>query len=107
MIAILNHTFSVEEFKAKYWQQQPCLLRGLIPNFSDPIDEHDLAGLAQESEVDSRIVSVDKTGNWQTTSGPFDDFDAVCTGSWTLLVQGTERYFTDVDKLLSAFDFIP
>ncbi|MDM7860575.1 cupin domain-containing protein [Alteromonas sp. ASW11-36] len=107
MNAILNETFSVKEFKAKYWQKKPCLLRGLMPGFHDPIDEHDLAGLAQEPEVDSRIVSVDEHGHWQTTSGPFDDFDAVFTGSWTLLVQGTERYFGDVDKLLSTFDFIP
>ena len=107
MVPILSGGFSIQQFKAEYWQQKPCLIRGLVTNFNDPIDENDLAGLAQEQDVDSRIVSVDPMGNWQTTSGPFDDFEAVCIGHWTLLVQGTEHYFSDIDALMSAFDFIP
>lgn len=45
------------EFLEKYWQKKPVVLKNAFPNFVDPITPDELAGLAMESEVDSRLVS--------------------------------------------------
>ena len=102
----LNPDFDVTHFVRHHWQRTPLVIRQAIPDFSDPVDEHELAGLAQDSEVDARIVA--KQGDqWQVTEGPFDDFSEVCQGAWSLLVQGVDRYHDDVLTLRDCFRFIP
>ncbi len=46
------------EFLEKYWQKQPVVLKNAFPDFVDPITPDELAGLAMEPEVDSRLVSL-------------------------------------------------
>ena len=101
------HTFNQQRFLDEYWQQKPCVIRGLLPDFTDPIDEHDLAGLAQEPDVDSRIVSRNRDNTWQLHQGPFESFEAVCVDQWSLLVQGTDRFVPELNELMEAFKFIP
>lgn len=102
---ILNE-FDVSDFLAKYWQKQPVVIKNAFENFVDPLDEHELAGLAQEPDVDARIVS-QHLGKWELHQGPFDDFDEVCQHAWSLLVQNVNGYIEEADQLISAFDFIP
>ena len=45
-----------ERFLAEYWQQQPLLVRGALA-FASPINGDELAGLALEPEVESRLVT--------------------------------------------------
>ena len=47
---------STADFLANYWQKKPLLIRGAIPNFEPPIDGDELAGMALEAEVESRLV---------------------------------------------------
>lgn len=56
------------EFLEKYWQKQPVVLKNAFPNFVDPITPDELAGLAMEPEVDSRLVS-HSNGKWQASNG--------------------------------------
>ena len=62
------------EFLEKYWQKQPVVLKNAFPNFVDPITPDELAGLAMEPEVDSRLLS-HANGKWQASNGPFEHFD--------------------------------
>lgn len=99
-------------FLRNYWQKKPCVIRQFVANFCDPIDENDLAGLAQEEDVDCRIVSrtqlsQDKQFDWQVAQGPFASFDKLCQGDWSLLVQGVDRYIPEIDMLAKQVDFIP
>ncbi|WP_371196005.1 JmjC domain-containing protein [Glaciecola sp. SC05] len=89
---------SMARFLRDYWQKRPCVIKQFMPAFVDPIDEHELAGLSQEDGVDSRLIS-NVNGEWQVTQGPIDDFEPLCKGAWTLLVQGVDRYVPDVDAL--------
>lgn len=98
--------FDQAHFLNEYWQKKPCIIRGFIDSFSDPIDEHELAGLAQEDEIDSRVVSC-INGQWSAYQGPFDTFEDICTGAWSLLVQGVDRYIDDIDELTQLVSFIP
>lgn len=98
--------FDQTHFLNEYWQKRPCIIRGFIESFSDPIDEHELAGLAQEDEIDSRIVAC-TDGNWSAYQGPFTTFEDICTGAWSLLVQGVDRYIDEIDELTQLVNFIP
>ena len=98
--------FDTDEFLAHYWQQKPIVLKGFFNDFIDPIDENDLAGLAQEDDVDSRVISHGPNG-WNMTSGPINNFEDICQGDWTLLVQGVERYIHEVADIIEPFRFIP
>lgn len=94
------------EFLTNYWQKKPVIIRQAFPEFIDFTDEHELAGLAMEEEVDSRIISFDNN-NWQVNTGPFEDFTEHCQGQWTLLVQGLENYLPEAQAMMDEFDFIP
>ena len=98
--------FNAETFLKHYWQQKPVVIKNFFPNFADPIDENDLAGLAQESDVDARIIS-NHQGNWHVEQGPISDFEEACKGKWTLLVQGVDKYVPDVAPILTPFSFVP
>lgn len=96
----------IATFLQQYWQKQPKVFRNAFNPFNDPLDEHDLAGLSELEEADSRIVSFNN-GQWQVSHGPFSRFDEVCQGDWSLLVQGVNQYLDDAHALLSHFNFIP
>ncbi len=98
--------FDRAHFLDNYWQKRPYVIRQFIPNFSDPLDEHELAGLATEADIDSRIVSY-CDNKWHVEQGPFDDFSSACIGDWTLLVQGVDRYVDELSVLTNYVNFIP
>lgn len=105
---MFNGSISREIFLAEYWQKQPLLIRQAIPGFSDPLSPEELAGLACEEAVESRLVSFNKD-TWHQQNGPFSeaDFTALPEKDWTLLVQAVDTWFTQLKALYLNFDFIP
>lgn len=99
---------SPKQFLKEYWQKKPLLIRQAIPAFKDILSPNELAGLACEDEVQSRLVSLSR-GKWQLESGPFaeDRFNDLPKTNWTLLVQGVNHYLPEAAELLSLFSFIP
>jgi len=63
-----------QTFLSRYWQQQPVLIRNALPNYKSPISADELAGLACEPEVESRLV-MEKDGPtpWHLEHGPFEE----------------------------------
>ena len=107
-IAALNWgELSPEKFLAEYWQKKPLLIKQAFKNFEDTIPADELAGLAMEAEIESRIVSVDNKGNWQVDHGPFEDFSQYGQENWTLLVQAVNNWSRPTNSLLQPFSFIP
>lgn len=100
------NNFQPDIFLKKYWQKKPAVFRQAFKGFVDPLDENELAGLAQEPDIDSRIVSRAKQ-KWSVAHGPFENFSAHCKGNWSLLVQSVDHYVTEADELMQAFNFIP
>jgi 50S ribosomal protein L16 3-hydroxylase len=101
---------SVEVFLNQYWQKKPLLIRQAFPGFVCPIDANELAGLACEEHVESRIVLENDQGRpWQCRMGPFDesDFASLPPTHWTLLIQGLNNWVPDISDLLNYFRFIP
>ena len=99
-------TITKQTFIQDYWQKQPVVLKQALPGFVDPIEAEELAGLAMEEFVDSRIVT-NHAGNWQLQQGPFEDFGQFGETNWSLLVQGVDNYYESVQALLKTVNFIP
>jgi 50S ribosomal protein L16 3-hydroxylase len=95
-----------EQFLKEYWQKKPLLIKGAFKDFTDPIDANELAGLAMESEIESRIIASNNNA-WQVEHGPFESFDKFGEQNWTLLVQAVNNWSRDTQPLLAAVDFIP
>jgi len=101
---------SVEKFLAEYWQKKPLLVRRALPAVKPPIAGDELAGLACEEGVESRLVIQDaRSGQWELTHGPFSDetFAALPPTHWTLLVQAVDHWVPAAADFLSQFHFIP
>ncbi|MFD2094676.1 JmjC domain-containing protein [Corallincola platygyrae] len=97
----------LEDFMANYWQKKPLLIKQGFVEFEDPIDESDLAALAQEDEADSRLVSHTDGTQWHVAHGPFDNFEHLGDSQWSLLVQGVDHWIPDAAELIRPFQFIP
>jgi 50S ribosomal protein L16 3-hydroxylase len=95
-----------EEFLADYWQKKPLLVRGAIVDFEPPIDGDELAGLALEAEVESRLIV---GSDWQMEQGPFAEsrFANLPPSNWSLLVQAVDLWVPEVAELLQHFSFLP
>ncbi|MBA6292790.1 cupin domain-containing protein [Colwellia sp. MB3u-70] len=96
-----------EIFLAQYWQKKPLLIKQAFANFKDSISADELAGLAMEAEIQSRIVSTNSKGDWQVDHGPFEDFSQYGESNWTLLVQAVNNWSRPTHNLLAPFAFIP
>lgn len=101
---------SPEEFLDTYWQKKPLLIRGALPDFKSPLEPGELAGLACEEGVESRLILEDGGDKpWELRFGPFeeDDFLSLPATHWTVLVQEVDRLIPEVADLLDAFAFVP
>jgi 50S ribosomal protein L16 3-hydroxylase len=98
------------EFLRDHWQQRPLLVRAAVPGFVNPIPAEELAGLACEPGVRSRLVlGHPDRRDWSVEYGSFDPerFAALPETAWTLLVSEVEHYWEDGQEWLRRFDFIP
>lgn len=96
----------IAQFLKDYWQQKPVVIKGAFPDFEDPISADELAGLACEEEITSRIV-VTQNDNWEVIHGPFEDYDNYGETHWQLLVQAVNHWYPDSQPLVEAFRFLP
>jgi len=99
---------SAETFLKEYWHKKPLLIRGAIPNFEGFLSPNELAGLACEEDVQSRLISTVKK-QWKLEQGPFAEkrFAKLPERDWTLLVQSVNHHLPEANDLLQQFNFIP
>lgn len=110
-IDIRFSNFDPEEFLREYWQKRPLLIRNPWPRWRNPVEPDELAGLACEDYVDSRLV----TGSTEVGDAlglehgplPDDRLDALGAKPWTLLVQAVDHHIPAVADLIDPFRFIP
>jgi len=113
---------STREFLAEYWQRKPLLIRQAIPGFQSPLTAEELAGLALEPDIESRLIRQtgmefqrnngggdDGMSGWDLRHGPFtgQDFNALPETHWTLLLQDMEKFLPDLTGILDRFRFLP
>ncbi len=81
-------------------------MENAVDAFSPPLSSDELAGLALEAFVESRIIE-HRAGEWRLHHGPFSEKDFQRDGPWSLLVQAVDRYLPQVAALRRLIDFIP
>jgi 50S ribosomal protein L16 3-hydroxylase len=99
---------NLKTFLAKYWQKKPLLIRQALPGFSPLLDAKALIHLANEDEVESRLIQSNASG-WHLEHGPFESkqIPSLSKKQWTLLVQGVDLHLDSAHELLKQFRFIP
>jgi len=102
--------FDRSEFILQYWQKKPCLIRQAIADFQSPVSPQELAGLACEDEVHSRLI-IEKGADipWKLSYGPFkeDVFLALPKTHYSLLVSECQKWIPELADLIDQFRFIP
>jgi len=100
----------LQTFLKEYWQKTPLLVRNALPEITSPLSAEELAGLACEEQVESRLILRDSTSDrWELTHGPFteEQFQKLPPSHWTLLVQAVDYWVPAAADLLTTFNFIP
>jgi len=110
MSSFCNTLLSQQDFLEQYWQKKPLLIRQALTDFESPISPDELAGLACEEEIESRLIEEHGVkGKWQVTRGPLmeEDFARLPKTHWTMLVQDVDKHLPELQTLLDPFRFIP
>ncbi|MFL3648344.1 MAG: JmjC domain-containing protein [Oceanospirillaceae bacterium] len=98
------------EFLSDYWQKKPVCIRNGVAFQEALIAVDELAGLALEPEVESRLIeNKGDVKDWQVIHGPLveADFNKERDFPWTLLVQGVDCFVPQVHDFLAKFRFVP
>src|SRR5690554_4841168 len=100
---------SLDQFLQQYWQRQAVFLPQALADFRSPLSPDELAGLALEEVIESRLVLHSEQAPWQLKLGPFkeQDFTQLPKQQWSLLVQAVDHWIPEVAALLERFRFIP
>jgi 50S ribosomal protein L16 3-hydroxylase len=97
------------EFLSRHWQKKPLLIRNAFPGGLDYVSGDELAGLASQEGIDSRLVIEHGPKAWETRHGPFDEdiWGTLPAQKWTILVQAVDRLLPEVSRLRDRFRFLP
>lgn len=108
LMAMPLQNFDVDSFLRDYWQKKPLLIRNPWMSWSNPLEPDELAGLACESGIESRLIVQGAHGS-ELEHGPLPEtrFGRLGKNPWTLLVQAVDHHVPAVAALLEPFRFIP
>ena len=111
MSAVLrrNPAFDPKQFLQQQWQKTPLFLPGFLQDYLDPLSGDELAGLACEESVESRLVRRHGERDWRMEHGPFTEqlLQDLPAENWTLLVQAADLWEDQVGILKELFNFLP
>ncbi|NQY87116.1 MAG: cupin domain-containing protein [Colwellia sp.] len=106
MFTLDLNQMSQNEFLTKYWQKKPVVIKQGFKNFIDPISPDELAGLAMEETVESRLV-YKKGEDWQAEFGPFEKYEHLGDSNWSLVVQALDNFSEEAAEIIEPFRFLP
>ncbi len=100
--------FDAAAFLRDHWQKKPLLIRNPWGVWRNPIEPDELAGLACDDGVESRLITK-RHDNLALEHGPVPEarFGELGAEPWTLLVQAVDHHVPDVAALINAFGFVP
>jgi 50S ribosomal protein L16 3-hydroxylase len=100
--------FDIAAFLGNSWQKKPLLIKNPWAAWANPLEPDELAGLACEEGVESRLITQPDAA-WKLEHGPLaeDRFDSLGNKNWTLLVQAVDQHVPTVAALIEPFRFIP
>jgi 50S ribosomal protein L16 3-hydroxylase len=98
----------IDLFLRDHWQKRPLLIRNPWKRWRNPLDPDELAGLACEEGVESRLITRN-ADRLVMENGPLPEarFGELANTSWTLLVQAVDQHVPDIAALIEPFRFVP
>ncbi len=106
MLQLTINDLTREEFLSQYWQKKPLLIKQGLKSFKDFLSADELAGLACDDQIESRLV-YQKKGNWHAEFGPFQSYQHLGNENWSLIVQAVNNWVPATSDLINCFNFIP
>lgn len=100
--------FDTDLFLRDYWQKKPLLIRAPWDEWRNPLEPDELAGLACEEGVESRLI-VYEGDRLALETGPLPEtrFEEISGKTSTLLVQAVDHHVPEVAALIEPFRFVP
>ncbi len=103
---------TVKDFLSQIWQQTPLYVSQCLNSQLPNIDSDDIAGLALEDDVESRLIQChqkDTERSWTLEHGPFSEHQLthLPPSNWTLLIQAADIWIADISQFLDLFRFLP
>lgn len=103
--------FDIDGFLRDTWQKKPLLIRNPWTRWTNPLEPDELAGLACEVDVESRLIVATGDGleALKVEPGPIPDarFGKLGKRPWTLLVNAVDHHVPEVAALIAPFRFVP
>lgn len=104
--------FDIDGFLRDYWQKKPLLIRNAWKGWRNPLEPDELAGLACEEGVESRLIVHGRgggPGDLSVEAGPLPEarFGKLGKTPWTLLVNAVDHHVPEVAALIAPFRFVP
>lgn len=99
-------------FLAQHWQKTPLFMPGGLPVMRPVIDADEMAWLATQPDVESRLVFTEhgpRGTRYRVQHGPFDErrLSRLPKADWTLLVHDVDKHLPVFRGLFDATPFIP
>ena len=109
---MLHPSFDIAAFLRDSWQKRPLLIKNPWADWQNPLAPDELAGLACEADVESRLIARNggrANGRLVCEHGPIDAtrFGRLGKKHWTLLVQAVDHHVPAVAALIEPFRFVP
>jgi len=103
--------FDIDGFLRDTWQKKPLLIRNPWTRWTNPLEPDELAGLACEEDVESRLIVAAGDGleTLKVEAGPIPEarFGKLGNRPWTLLVNAVDHHVPEVAALIAPFRFVP
>ncbi len=101
-----------QTFLTRHWQRKHLFLAAALPRSLPVLDEHELAWLATQPDVESRLIVTERSSQraiYRVEHGPFDAerLGQLPPEDWTLLVQDVDKHLPDFRAYLEQPDVIP
>jgi 50S ribosomal protein L16 3-hydroxylase len=108
----LPGNLTAETFLDRHWQKQPLMIKGALDRVRPSISRNELGWLATLSDVESRLIFVERDGDttrYRTETGPFEPeyLEGLPKRDWTLLVHDLEKHLPEMRALFDHVNFIP
>lgn len=102
-------SYDPQSFLETTWQRSPARFEGLFKDWQDFMSPEELAGLACEDGIESRLVVQDQDGVYRVSHGPLEaaQFQTLPAEGYSLLVHGLERIVDGIESLKDPFRGIP
>lgn len=111
---LFHQTATAEQFLAQHWQKSAVFLPQALQAIAPEIEPDELAWLAMQPDVESRLVltrsdGADSTCQYHVENGPFSEarLRNLPDENWTLLVQDVEKHLPKFRQWLRIASFVP